>query len=156
MEKIIKELKLARGILFHNDHVLLVQDIRPGAGHFFLPGGNIEPGEAIKETISREWQEELGWNVKAGAFVGCIEHTWNFNRKQDGALVDVFEVNYLFMTEATATTLELEPISKEAHLNFSWVPIKNLSTLNLLPAPLKSLIPDIANSKPNAIWASTL
>lgn len=44
MEKIIKEIKLARGILFKNDSILLVQDIRPGQGHFFLPGGNVDPG----------------------------------------------------------------------------------------------------------------
>jgi 8-oxo-dGTP pyrophosphatase MutT (NUDIX family) len=156
MEKIIKEIKLARGLLFNNDNVLLVQDIRPGQGHYFLPGGNVEAGESVKETLPREWQEELGWDIQAGAFVGCLENKWNFNRKTDGVQVEVFEVNFLFMAKASDTTLELEPISKEPHLKFSWVPIKELSTLNLLPAPLKSLIPDIANSKATAIWASTL
>jgi 8-oxo-dGTP pyrophosphatase MutT (NUDIX family) len=156
MEKIIKEIKLARGILFHNENVLLVQDIRPGQGHYFLPGGNVEPGESIKETLPREWQEELGWDIKAGLFLGCLENKWNFKRKQDGAVVEVFEVNFLFMAEASKETLQQEPASKEVHLKFTWVPIKNLSSLYLLPSPLKSIIPDIANSKPNSIWASTL
>lgn len=156
MEKIIREIKLARGILFHNESVLLVQDIRPGQGHYFLPGGNVEPGESIIETLPREWQEELGWNIKAGSFLGCLENRWDFKRKQDSAVVEVFEVNFLFMAEATNETLQQKPASKEAHLKFSWVPIKNLSSLNLLPAPLKSIIPDIAKSKPNGLWASTL
>lgn len=156
MEKIIKEIKLARGLLFQNENILLVQDIRPGQGHYFLPGGNVDPGESIKQTLPREWDEELGWDIKAGAFIGCLENKWSFNRKQDGALVEVFEVNFLFMAEASEKTLQQEPVSKEAHLKFSWVPIKELSSLNLLPSPLKTLILDIANSKPHGVWASTL
>ena len=156
MEKIIKEIKLARGILFQNEDVLLAQDIRPGQGHYFLPGGNVEPGESIKEALPREWREELGWEIKVGTFLGCLENKWDFKRKQDGNLVEVYEVNFLFMAEVSKETLQLGPISKEAHLRFSWVPIKTLSSLNLLPSPLKSIIPDIANSKPNSVWASTL
>jgi 8-oxo-dGTP pyrophosphatase MutT (NUDIX family) len=156
MEKIIREIKLARGVLIDNDNVLLVQDIRPGQGHFFLPGGNVEAGESIKSTLTREWEEELGWKVQAGAFIGCLEHKWSYNRKQDDAPVDVVEVNYLFMTKASEQTLKRDPTSREPHLQFSWVPINELATINLLPGPLKSLIPDIATSKPTAIWASTL
>lgn len=155
MEKIIKEIKLARGILFQNDKVLLVQDIRPGQGHYFLPGGNVDLGESIKATLPREWQEELGWDIKTGAFLGCLEHKWDLKRKQDGAVIEIFEVNFLFMAEASKETLQQEPVSKESHLKFSWVPIKNLSSLNLLPSPLKKIIPDIENSKFNGVWIST-
>lgn len=158
MEKlrVIKEIKLARGILFKGDSILLVQDIRPGQGHYFLPGGNVELGEAIMETLPREWKEELGWDIEAGAFIGCLENKWDFKRKHDGVVVEVFEVNFLFMAEATTETLQQVPVSKEAHLMFSWMPLKDLGSINLLPAPLKSLIPDIANTKPKGIWASTL
>lgn len=156
MEKIIKEIKLARGILFYNDCILLVQDIRPGQGHYFLPGGNVEPGESIESTLIREWLEELGWNVEAGSFLGCLENKWDFKRKQDGALIEVYEVNFLFMAKVSSETLQMAPSSKEAHLNFSWVPLKNLSSINLLPSPLKSIIPNIVDLRPNAIWASTL
>lgn len=48
MERIIKEIKLSRGLLIHDNKVLLVKDIRPGQGHFFLPGGNVEAGESVK------------------------------------------------------------------------------------------------------------
>jgi 8-oxo-dGTP diphosphatase len=156
MEKIIKEIKLARGVLFHKGNVLLVQDIRPGQGHFFLPGGNVEPGESIKAALPREWYEELGWKVEVGSFLGCLENKWSFNRKQDGALVEVLEVNFLFKVEASADNLNLSPESKEDHLRFFWKPIQELSSINLLPGPLKSLLPDIANSRASAVWASTL
>ncbi|MGZ3768511.1 MAG: NUDIX domain-containing protein [Bdellovibrio sp.] len=93
MEKTIKEIKLARGILFRNESVLLVQDIRPGQGHYFLPGGNVEPGQSIKETLPREWREELGWDINVSTFLGCLENKWEFKRKHDGAIVEMLEVN---------------------------------------------------------------
>ena len=156
MEKLRKDLKLARGILFHNECVLLVQDVRPGQGHYFLPGGNVEPGESIQEALPREWQEELGWDVRCGSFLGCLEHKWAFTRKQDGSVIEVLEVNFLFAVEASNETLKQDPLSKEPHLKFSWAPIANLYSMNLMPSPLKSIIPEIANSKPTALWASTL
>lgn len=155
MERVKKEIKLARGILFKNESVLLVQDIRPGQGYYFLPGGNVEPGESIKVALPREWQEELGWEIRAGNFLGCLENRWTSNRQQDGTFVEVLEVNFLFIVEASEETLQQDPVSKESHLKFSWVPIKDLSSINLLPSPLKSIIPDIATSKPNGIWVST-
>lgn len=122
----------------------------------FLPGGNADPGESVEKTLPREQQEELGWDIKPGAFLGCLENRWSFNRKKDGALVDVFEINFLFIAEATEMTLAMEPISKEAHMKFSWIPLNQLSSIDLLPHPLKTLIPDLASSRPNAVWASTL
>lgn len=156
MERIIKELKLARGVLIQRDQVLLVQDIRPGQGHHFLPGGSVELGEPIKNALVREWQEELGWDVQACAFIGCLEHTWNYNRKQDGALVEVFEMNYLFHVKGSSLVLNQEPVSKESHLKFEWVSLSNLSELNLLPTPLKKLLPELLKSETNGLWESTL
>lgn len=156
MVEIIREIKLARGILIHREKILLAQDIRPGQGHFFLPGGNVEVGESIKNTLLREWKEELGWDVQIDSFSGCIEHTWNYNRKQDGTLAKVFEINFIFLVLASAETLSQSPISKESHLKFTWTPINELNSINLLPAPLQVLIPDLITSKPKGIWASTL
>ena len=155
MEKIIKEIKLARGILIHNGKVLLAQDIRSGQGHYFLPGGNVETGESIQRTLVREWEEELGWKVKSAGFYGCLEHKWGFHRKQDNALIEVFEMNYLFRIEA-GQYLNFDPQSKEEHLHFSWMPISDLSKIRLLPEPLKGLIPDISRLNSYGIWVSTL
>ncbi len=88
--------------------------------------------------------------------MGCLEHTWNFNRKQDGALVEVFEINYLFQVEGAEDVLNQEPISKEPHLRFEWVALNKLSELNVLPGPLKKLIPELSNSKFEGMWESTL
>lgn len=156
MEKLFREIKLSRGLLFKDGNVLLAQDIRLGQGHFFLPGGNVEPGEPIKQTLAREWDEEIGWTVTAGAFVGCLEHKWAYQRKSDSATVEVLEINYLFLVEGSEETLKQAPTSKEPHLEFSWVPLTQLNMIPLLPEPLKSLIPDVATRRPTGVWTSTL
>ncbi|MGZ3692748.1 MAG: NUDIX domain-containing protein [Bdellovibrionota bacterium] len=154
MEKQTKELKLARGILFRGDEVLLVQDIRPGQGHYFLPGGSVELGESVPVALVREWKEELGWEIKAGNFLGCLEATWSYQRKSDQAHINVFEMNYLFAVNASPALLKSEPKSLESHLQFSWVSVAEISSLNLLPNPLKQLIPDALKANPRALWAS--
>ena len=81
-----------------------------------LPGGNVEAGESVKKTLPREWQEELGWDVQVDSFLGCLEHSWNYNRKHDNALIEVFEINFLFLVKASSEILAQEPNSKESHL----------------------------------------
>jgi ADP-ribose pyrophosphatase YjhB (NUDIX family) len=35
---------IARGVMFHEEHVLLCQNCKHG--YYYLPGGHVEPGEA--------------------------------------------------------------------------------------------------------------
>lgn len=155
----IEEVKLARGVVYHDGKILLVQDTRPGQGptqgHFFLPGGHVEPGEAIHSALIREFKEELGWQVHVGSFVGCIEHKWNV-KTSDGAADAIVEMNYLFRVGTSTGNLMGDLVSREPHLKFSWVARNRLSAIHILPAPLKTLIPNILDAKPVALWASTL
>lgn len=158
MEKIVRELKLARGVLINGDQVLLVRDVRPGEGHYFLPGGSVEPGESVKAALSREWFEELGWEISVGDFRGCLEAKWSYNRKSDNASVDVFEVNFIFSVTASQEQILEVPVSKESHLQFQWIPISSLNEINLLPTPMKQIIRKLKGSgtSQSAIWESTL
>ena len=91
--KVIVDKKLARGVLIQDEKILLAKDIRTSQGHFFLPGGHVEPGESVVKTLEREWIEELGCHIHVGAFIGCVEHMWNYKKESDGELVEVFEIN---------------------------------------------------------------
>lgn len=154
MEKNIREIKVARGILIHQDKVLLVRCTRPGEGHYFLPGGRVEPGESALRTLAREWQEELGWSVAIEKFIGCVEAHWDYSRKTDGAKIDVFEVDFVFKVTASQERL-LEVKSLEPDLEFHWVPINEVQSANILPLPMKQIIFNLLVPGDRAVWEST-
>ncbi|MGE0172496.1 MAG: NUDIX domain-containing protein [Oligoflexales bacterium] len=152
-----RQVQLARGIIFSNDSVLLVQDVK-GKGHFFLPGGHIEVGESAVSALTREIQEELGWKVEAGPFVGCLENRWDYTRKRDQQHIEVFELNLLFLVNANEKLLRSTPVSKEDHIAFKWVPFKELSDAFILPPVTKDIIVKLRESGSafKSIWESTL
>jgi 8-oxo-dGTP pyrophosphatase MutT (NUDIX family) len=153
------ELKLARGLVFHQGHVLLVKN-NQSSGHFFLPGGKVDPGESVVRALAREFQEEIAWAVKPTLFVGCFEHGWQAPKKS-GVLVDVLEINFLWICERLDGDLSLEnPPSMEEKISFQWVKLSELDALNLYPADMKVLLPRIAKetaaSKLQTFWGTSL
>ncbi len=54
----------ARGIVVHNDKLLLMERWRSGLHYFSIPGGGIEPGETPQQTAAREIAEETSLQVK--------------------------------------------------------------------------------------------
>ena len=61
------------GILWKNDSILLVNHkFSPESSFWAPPGGGVEFGQSLSETISREFMEETQMAVKVGAFLfGC-------------------------------------------------------------------------------------
>ncbi len=60
--------------IVHDDRVLIVRRARPPAqGLYTLPGGVVEPGEALHEAIAREVAEETGYAIEPVALAGYRE-----------------------------------------------------------------------------------
>jgi ADP-ribose pyrophosphatase YjhB (NUDIX family) len=62
-------------IVFDDDgRVLLVQRAHPpGVGLWTVPGGKLEPGEALVDAVAREVREETGVVVEVGALACVVE-----------------------------------------------------------------------------------
>lgn len=64
----------ASGIVVRDGALLLVQrGTAPGLGKWAVPGGRVEFGETVRETVSREVKEETGLTVEVGEFAGWVE-----------------------------------------------------------------------------------
>lgn len=62
-----------RGVVFKGTKVLVVDE---GVESHVMPGGRMEPGETIDQTLARELREECGWSMPAPRLfaVICFRH----------------------------------------------------------------------------------
>lgn len=67
-------LNAASGLVVHDGKVLLIRRGKePYKGFWSLPGGGIEDGERLRDTVKREVFEETGLIVKVGKIAGLRE-----------------------------------------------------------------------------------
>jgi len=60
-----------RGVLFQNDHVLLVKE--RSSERWTLPGGWADINLTLRENVEREFFEETGYHVQAHAITSIVE-----------------------------------------------------------------------------------
>lgn len=138
---------IARGLVYQDSKVLLAKDKRQE--HYFPPGGGVDFGESISNALERELIEELGWKVKCGDFVACLEHSWHGKKNN-------FEMNFYFKMEVVDGDLNT-PLSKEDHIEFHWVELKEVESLKIFP---EEILPKILKAgqcnNADSCWFTTL
>ncbi len=122
---------LARGVCVNDKNEVLVAFNKEG-GHYFLPGGHIEIGEAAKATLVREMAEETGAAVQVGSLIGVIEHA--FQSKEELQ----HEYNFVFIMALTDPNQEVKSI--EEHLEYGWYTADALEGMNFKPAKMLPLV----------------
>ena len=138
---------LARGVILSNNHLLVAHCV--GMDNTFLPGGHVEFHEGIKEALSREVWEEIGLKCKVKQYIGAVEA----DHEDEGIYHQ--EINHLFITELEDMEYVHNPESKEAHLEFYWIPIHEMDEHNLLPTPVRKVIRNYVNKDEGPFFEST-
>lgn len=71
----------AYGVVYSEDrrNVLLVR----GWEGLFLPGGGIDPGETVEQTLHREMREETGWSIRVLAKLGSASEFTHETRRNE-------------------------------------------------------------------------
>ncbi len=125
-------------ILIEKDNKVLTMRYRYGNEDVFnLPGGNVEFGEGIKDTLIREMEEELDLEVIVGEMVcSCEVH---LPTKQ--TLHCLFE-GAIIEGEPTLNAEETKA------LEVVWLPISELSNVNLYPSIAKHIQNWLYDDKP--------
>ena len=75
-------------------------------------------------------QEEMGARVEISEFIGALEHKY-VGREED----EHHELNLIFGVDFNG-----EVVSRESHLEFSWVRVEKLADAVLLPEVLSTMI----------------
>ena len=124
---------LARGACVRAGKVLVCRNRKHG--NVYLPGGHVDWGEDSKHALAREWREELGVPGKTGRFLGVVEQAYIARSGPTCEISLVFEVRCPQLSAARP------PSSAEDHLEFEWVPLKQLKRSGLLPVALAEHLP---------------
>jgi 8-oxo-dGTP pyrophosphatase MutT (NUDIX family) len=113
------------------DHVLLAN--RRGETWFYLPGGNVKPGEGVEAALRREIRAETGLSARTLDFVGTVEHTY-----LDGDQ-PWLEVNLIFAADVPRFA---QIGSRQEDIDVSAVPVGALRGLEFHPSHLGEVVLD--------------
>ncbi len=115
--------KTATAIIpFPNNQILLIKrNTRPFVGYWALPGGRMDPGENIEQTIAREVKEETGLVVE------IVDKVGEYVEK---GIKDDIDYEYY------PTCFVVKPVSGEIKKQDSEIQEIKLFNLNDLPKPL--------------------
>jgi 8-oxo-dGTP pyrophosphatase MutT (NUDIX family) len=110
--------------IIENNHLLLMQYRYGTTDVYNLPGGNVDIGETLAETVVRELMEELGIEVALGTMI--LSGDVIMSEGKEDVLHCVFEGNIL------AGKPVLNPKETSA-LAVVWMPLLDLHTLEMYP-----------------------
>ncbi len=123
------------GIAFRGDEVLIHKDIN--TKYWTFPGGRCDMGESTAETVVREFEEELGVEVKVKRLLYVVE---NFFDHEGGAFHELGYYYLIDFPDADQFPTDFQVHADGIDLMFRWVPLGKLKELKLYPEFLQKTL----------------
>lgn len=130
---------LSRGVILDQDHILLCKTLDLPVNFYFLPGGHVEHGESVIETVERELLEESGFKCRVKRMLGCLEYSFEPGYS---SICHNHEYNFIFELESDDLKVNTVIPQLEEHLELLWMPLNQLKKIDFRAEPLKELIPE--------------
>lgn len=134
---------LARGVLIHQNCILLCRTRDLKTNFYFLPGGHIEHNETAEGALIRELQEEIGFSFTIDRFLGVLEHRFE---PDHNSICHNHEYNLIFQVSCDGLLSDFPVQSQEKPLDIIWIPVTDLKTIDFRPESLKTRIPNWIDS----------
>lgn len=135
------------GIWIKNGHVLLHRDVNEK--NWSLPGGRVKMAEDSTLSIKREFQEELGLDIKIERLAWVVENFFEYKGK------DVHEMGlyYLVTQKNESFELNMSPFygNEGERLIYRWTPLEELQKIQLYPEFLRTDLATISLSTEHII-----
>lgn len=117
-----------RGIVIRDGKLAMVHSLK--YDYYKYPGGGIDPGESLEDTLIREVREEAGLPV----IPHSIQEFGMVHRVQKGVLEEIFiQDNYYFLCDVEDTPLpqSLDDYEAEERFTLEWVKPEQVIRTNL-------------------------
>lgn len=119
------------GVYVRDDEVLVIKKSKgPYKGLYDLPGGRIEHGENVEETLEREFAEEIGIShLQSKEFLGYNEYFCTFTNDA-GEIKDFHHIGLYFkVTLYNGHVIKAEADGHDS-LGASFIPVADLGLHN--------------------------
>lgn len=114
-------------VIIHNGKILLIKrGSEPGKGKWSIPGGLVELGETIAETVVREAKEETNLDVEAYKLVDVVD---NIMKDENGKIQYHYVVIDFLTKLKNADTSRLKPAQDAA--DAKWTPLEEVEQRDL-------------------------
>jgi 8-oxo-dGTP pyrophosphatase MutT (NUDIX family) len=126
------------GILHREGKILFHKYV--GGKSWLLPGGRAELMEDSRETLKREFQEELDCMVKVKSLKYVVENFFEYNK------LDYHELEFIYHVELQEGTIpagEFEIVEFGVTYIFKWIPIEDLGAESIKPTCLVQSLDDL-------------
>lgn len=144
---------LSRGVLVHQEHILVCKTLDLPVSFYFLPGGHVEHDEQACEAILREMTEEAGAKCRVKRFLGCLEHSFEPGHN---SICHNHEYNLIFELESDELSIHKKIPRFEDHIELLWVPLEQLVKIDFRPEPLKKFLPYWLTLPPSDVFGSVM
>ena len=116
-----------KGILRKDNKVLLLKTI---TNKWELPGGRMDFGENVKQSLQREIKEELGFEKVE---LGNLVNDWSFTSIRE-------EINYHFIIfDFEIYTKESKIRLSDEHVEYKWIGINDFEKMDMREGHKESL-----------------
>ena len=141
------------GVLLHNGKVLLQKP--PNETAYAIPGGHVALGETNEETLVREFKEEINADIKVGKlkWVGELFFPWGDTPCHQICLfynVALSDNSAVPLNGAFLGAEQLE--DKSFKLEFSWIDIKDIESIELYPVEAKKYMAEGLNQVEHFVY----
>ncbi len=117
------------GICIKDNEVLVIKKGRgPYKGLYDLPGGRVEFGEKIEETLKREFEEEVGVSEVRSKFLGYNEYFCKFINDV-GEEKNFHHIGLYFIVNCDTFTIKTDADGHDS-LGAVFIPLADLSENN--------------------------
>ncbi|SEG07616.1 NUDIX domain-containing protein [Marinobacterium lutimaris] len=144
MERIDPKIRNAvRALVIRDDQVLLLkkEGYESGGVRYALPGGGQDPGESLTAALQRECLEEIDCEVQPGELLSVHDF---IKQRATEPVTWRHVVEFLFACELPAGYEPHNGPAPDKHqVDVVWMPIKQVSQLQLFPQYLSSFIPTL-------------
>ena len=123
----------ARSLCISDDRILVQRPSDDPSANYAFVGGKLEYGETLSDRIRTEYEEELGLRIAAPRYLFAVENRFWHN----GAIYHGLE-HYFLVAPPAVSTLK----SREQHIEFHWLPVRQVGQFDLRPHVVRDVVSD--------------